>query len=462
MKLSFLDRHQELLRLRRLLARGEPSFVVLYGRRRCGKSRLLQEALPSEMTVSYVADDREGPLQRAALAREIGRLVQGFERVAYPDWDSLLDRWWRDAPRGAVLCLDELPALVAVAPELPSLLQKRLDRARAGDPSLVVAGSSQRMMTGLVLDASAPLYGRAAEILRLGPLPAGWTQEGLGQHDPVRAVEAYSVWGGIPRYLELAREFDTLDEALRDLVLSPLGVLHDEPRRLLLDDVRDLTQSASILLLIGQGCHRLSEIAGRLGKPSTSLSRPLQRLLELGLVRRDIPAGASARDGKRSLYRINDPYLRFWFRYVEPNRSLLEAQNLDLVLREVRATFSMHVSGVWEDLVRESVPRHRCFETSWRTAASWWGPGLDRTPLEVDVVAESEDGRDLLVGEVKWTGDATPGRLLPELRRKAANLPLAQGKNVKLAFWLRSPASVQDLPADVAVFGPAEVLAALR
>ena len=179
MKLPFLDRREEVRRLQRLLRRDEGSLGVLYGRRRCGKSRILREIMPARGSVFYVGDEREAALQRTSLAGEIARLLEGFGDVSYPDWEGLLARWWREARRGSVLIVDELPSLVARAPELPSLLQKHIDRDSARGVHLLVAGSSQRMMQGLVLDRSAPLYGRAGEVLDIAPLPAGWIGEAL-------------------------------------------------------------------------------------------------------------------------------------------------------------------------------------------------------------------------------------------------------------------------------------------
>lgn len=123
--------------------------------------------------------------------------------------------------------------MVSSSPELPSILQMYLDQQSARGIHLVLAGSSQRMMQGLILDGSAPLYGRADEILKLAPLPAYWIQKALGfsGRQATLSVEAYSVWGGIPRYWELASDYPGRAEALRALVLSPLGVLHEEPRR---------------------------------------------------------------------------------------------------------------------------------------------------------------------------------------------------------------------------------------
>jgi len=459
MKFPFLDRTDESRRLKAFFDSSEGGLAVVYGRRRLGKSRLLAETLPAKRAVYYVADDREATLQRAALAEEIGRLVPGFPDVTYPGWDELLRRFWAEAPPRAVLAIDEFPSLVASAPELPSLVQKRVDSGGDRGVRIVVTGSSQRMMQGLVLDGAAPLFGRAREILRVQPLPAGWIRRGLALRSAVAAIEAFAVWGGVPRYWELAASQRGLSRAMEQLVFSPLGVLHDEPRRLLLDDLNDTTQASSILALIGKGCHRLSEIAGRLGKPATSLARPLARLLDLGLVRRDVPFGSSLRDSKRTAYRLDDPFLRFWFRFVEPNRSRLGAGQAAPVVREVESQLPTHVATVFEDAVRQSVPRARYGNRVWGPAASWWGPGLDRSPMEVDVVAESEDGSTLLVGEVKWSRRVDWKREEATLRRKAENFPLARGRNVLLALWAPSPPAAR---GDVLRFGASRVLDALR
>jgi len=458
-KLTFLDRHEETARFRRLLARPEGALGVVYGRRRCGKSRLLREILPVGRSVYYVGDDREGSLQRASLATEIGRLLPGFERVTYPGWDDLLARWWQEARPGTVLALDEFPSLVAVAPELPSLLQKFLDRETDRGVHLLLTGSSQRMMQGLVLDRSAPLFGRASEILKISPLPVGWIEEALDLKSPERAVEAYAVWGGTPRYWELAGDHPDLPAAIRSLVLSPLGVLFEEPSRLLLDDMRDTTQAASILSLIGQGCHRISEIAARLGKPVTALSRPLQRLQDMDLVTREQPFGEDPRGSKRTLYKISDPFLRFWFRYVEINRSRLGAGQSAVVEEEIGQRLGHHVGEIWEELARAGVPLLHPGGKTWGPAGRWWGPGLDRRPLEVDLVALGNDGRSVLVGEVKWAAPRDVERLSAELEAKAQRLPMAVGREVVTALWLKGPV---EGPAADRVVTPRQVLDVLR
>ncbi len=459
MKLPFLDRHEETARFRKLLGQAEGSLGVIYGRRRCGKSRLLREILPPERAVYYVGDDREGDLQRASLATEIGRVLPGFEAVTYPDWDALFARWWREARPGTVLALDEFPAMVAVAPELPSLLQKHLDRAADSGIHLLLSGSSQRMMQGLVLDRTAPLFGRAREILKISPLPAGWIEEALHLKSPEQAVEAYSIWGGTPRYWELAGDHPNLTEAIRSLVLSPMGVLHEEPSRLLLDDLRDTTQAASILSLIGQGCHRISEIAARLGKPATALSRPLQRLQEMDLIRREQPFGEASRGGKRTLYKISDPFLRFWFRFVDIDRSRLGAGQLNAVAADIEKSLPHHIGEIWDELARASVPHLTLGGKTWGPAGRWWGAGTDHKPLELDLLALSNDDRSVLVGEVKWTTARNTDRLLAELEEKARRLPEVGAREVVAALWLKAGGEGGETERLV---GPRMVLEVLR
>jgi len=427
MILKFLDRVEETRRLKRAFASREGTFCCLYGRRRCGKSRLLQETLPAGRAISYVADESEAALQRAALAGSIAGMIPGFSFVSYPDWNSLMDRWLNEAPRGAVLAIDEFPYLAGASPEFESVAQKTVDRATAKGLHIVISGSSQRMMQGIVLDASAPLYGRAKEVINVKPLEAGWILDAMHFKSEGDALAAFAVWGGVPRYWELASDFDSTWAAAADLVLDPSGVLHNEPRRLLLDDAREIAQASSLLTVIGQGCNRLSEIAGRMGKPATSLSRPIQRLIDLGFVRRDYPFGFSERDTKRTVYRIADPFLRFWFRYVQSNRSRLEMREKATVQKEIAHDFPHHAGQVWEDLVRAAIPRMEIAGHRWTGAQRWWGNDSHGKPMECDVVARSTDGKALLAGEVKMrVAPRQAQTVLDDLKRKIERLPAAE------------------------------------
>jgi uncharacterized protein len=425
----FLDRQAELSRLRRFEATPGSGLAVLYGRRRVGKTRLLLEWVAKTDGLYTVADQSTADIQRRFLAEVLATRLPGFAEVDYPSWGVLLARLARDATtRGwrGPLILDELPYLVAVSPELPSVLQRWLDHeAAAAGLKVVLAGSSQRMMQGLVLAGNAPLYGRAQEILPLRPLPASYLAEAFAIPNGRTWVELYAAWGGVPRYWELAQPLGgTVPEQLEQLVLDPLGPLHDEPERLLLEETPSALEVRPLLDALGGGAHRLSEIAGRLGRPATAMSRPLERLLSLGLARREVPFGENERTGKRTLYQIDDPFVRLWFRVVAPHRAQLRSGTPRSRRLRLEASWEALVAAAWEDLCREQIPRLEgpsplAALGPWGPAARWWY----RNEPEWDLVAESIDGERLLLGEAKCPLEPLTARDLTRLRQELATRP---------------------------------------
>ncbi len=435
MKLPFLNRQKEKNIINCAIKETESSFIVIYGRRRCGKSTLLQN-ISRKQDIYYLADQREAPLQRDALANEIERTIPGFAAVSYPSWDVFLASINDRIKPNSCLILDEFPYLVQVSPELPSIIQRFLDSPVRKNINLIICGSSQKMMRGTVLDTTAPLYGRAHIILKIEPLPPGWITKAF----PItafEAVKAYAIFGGVPRYWELARNCKTVDAAIKQLVLDKNGILHEEPMRLLLDDMRSAAQPYSILSLIGHGCHRLSEIAGRLEKPANSLTRPLATLIDLGYVRRELPFGESIKSTKRTLYKINDPFLAFYFRFLLPNKSLLEMGLTEKVFNSINQNLTQYISIIWEDLSRHSVPYTNISKIKWGPAYRWWGSGTDNKPIELDIVAESMDKKHLLIGEAKWRDTTDIKRHASRLECVAGNLPFVKGKTVVFAYWLK-------------------------
>lgn len=456
MRLQFLNRTREISKLTRALNSAEPTFIVVYGRRRCGKSTLLQH-IASENDIYYLADQQEAPLQIKSLANEISRRIRGFDQVSYPSWEVLFNSVQNQAQPGTTLILDEFPYLVQKSPELPSILQKQID-SRKNTIHLIICGSSQRMMQGLVLDSTAPLYGRAMEIIKLRPLEPGWLVDAL-EFDAIKTVEAYSIWGGVPRYWELAKQFSRVDTACKELVLNRDGILHEEPMRLLLDDMRGAGQPHSLLGLIAGGANRMSEIAGRLGKPATSLTRPLANLIQLGYIRKDVPFGESIRSGKKTIYRIEDPFLQFWYRIVLPNQSLLEQDLIDEVYADSKQKLAMQTAEIWEELARLSVSRLEIGGQRWKPASRWWGKGQAGKQMEIDVVAESMDGSSILFGEARWEQKTNVTQVIEKLSDHADNFPQIGKRKIVLAAWCKYPVNT---PEGTHVFDADDVLTVVK
>lgn len=467
--MRFLNRQAEIERLDALVARHAAGLVALWGRRRVGKTRLLTEWCLRHGGVYTVADQSSATVQRRYFAEALANRLPGFDEAEYSGWPPLLRRLSQDARAAnwkGPLVLDEFPYLVASAPTLPSILQNWIDQeASAGGLLVAIAGSSQRMMQGMILDASAPLYGRALEAFELRPLPAAWIGPALGLTDPMDMLPAYAVWGGIPRYWELAEPFGAdLDSAVNQLVLDPLGPLHREPDRLLLEELPPAASLRPLLDVIGSGAHRLSEIAGRLNLPATALSRPLGRLLDLGLVQREIPFGESEKASRRALYRMSDPFFRFWFQVVAPRRAALASSEAATRLAAWTRLRNGLVAETWESLCRCAVPRMQMIsglEVAWLPASRWWR-GSDP---EWDVVSCTADRDMALVGEVKWSATPFEESKLNKLAQDVLNRPLPPGLPqavIRAVFVPEAALGIAVTHSGVRVLNAATVLNGLR
>ena len=437
--MKFVDRIDEAARLKDALAREKSSLVVMYGRRRLGKSTLIKRVL-SDNDVYFLADRSESQYQRTLLAKVIAQVFPDFDKLAYPDWESMFRAVNYRTDKRFTICLDEFPYLVEQSPELPSVLQKLVDEKQL-KYNLVLCGSSQNMMYGLFLDSTAPLYGRADEIMRLAPIRVPYIQEALSL-DAMNAIEEYSVWGGVPRYWELRENKSSLDDALWHNILSVNGTLYEEPVKLFQDDVKDIVKTSTIMSYIGTGANRLSEIAGRCNEPATNLSRPLKKLVDLGFLEKDVPFGIDEKNAKKSLYKIADPFMAFYYQFVVPNRSFIELGRRMPLEQALAAHFSEYVSMNWEKLCRDAVTGNIVNGTVYGKAKRWWGSVFneDKKPeqVEFDVMAESLDKKYLLAGECKWTNQENGKQLTAELLRKANLLPFAKNYTIIPVLFLKN------------------------
>ena len=437
--MNFVDRIEETARLRDALSREKSSLVVVYGRRRLGKSTLIKRVL-SDSDVYFLADRSEGQHQRTLLAKVVAQVFPDFDKLTYPDWESLFRAVNYRTDKCFTLCLDEFPYLVEQSPELPSVLQKLVDE-KLLKYNLVLCGSSQNMMYGLFLDSTAPLYGRADEIMRITPIRLPYIQEALDL-DAVSSVEEYAVWGGVPRYWELRENRNSLSDALWHNILSINGNLYEEPIKLFQDDVKDIVKTSTIMSYIGSGANRLSEIAARCNEPATNLSRPLKRLIDLGFLEKDVPFGIDEKNAKKSLYKIADPFMAFYYQFVVPNRSFIELGRRLPLEQALAAHFSEYVSMHWEKLCRDAVTGNMVNGIVYGKAKRWWGPAINEKKepeqIEIDVMAESLDKKYLLVGECKWTNQENGKQQTAELLRKANLLPFAKNYKILPVLFLKN------------------------
>lgn len=461
--MEFIDRKKEIKMLQEALQRDNRQFIVIFGRRRIGKSTLIRHILNFERgDIYFLADNTSETSQRQLFSNIIATTIEGFNGAIFSSWEALFRSLNRQIEKRITVCLDEFPFLVKSCPSLPSILQKLIDE-KTLKFDLIICGSSQQLMQGYVLDGREPLYGRAQEIIKLQPIPAGYIGDAL-DCNAKQAVEEYAIWGGVPRYWELRNEFPNMRTAIERLLLHPQGILVDEPQRLLRDDMRDTVQTSTILTIIGNGVNRLSEIAARAGKDANHITEPLSKLKELSYIKRDIPFGENEKKSKKGLYKVKDPFLEFHYRFITPNRSYIEMGRGDIIINLLNDHFSEHVGLVWESLCRDFVSGNTIDGIMYQMAHRWWGKVVAKDKdgndailtVEIDVVAESFDGKHLLLGECKWTNKEDAVRLTHKLQEIIPKLPFIKKQQIHLCLFLKNrPVRQQE---GIPIYYPKDIL----
>ena len=436
----FVDREKDKKRLNVALRRDDCQFVVVYGRRRIGKSALIKHILRPGRDLYFLCDQTSEQNQRQLFANMVATRIDGFDKVTYPDWETLLRVMNNQLNERITVCWDEFPYMVKSCPVLPSVLQKLLN-LRIFKFDLILCGSSQQLMYNCVFDKKSPLYGLADEVMKLAPIPAHYIMEVM-ECDAEQAIKEYSVWGGIPRYWELRKDYADCDSAIRYLLLDTQGILSEEPQRLLRDDMRDTVQTATLLSIIGNGANKMSEIASRAGKSANEITEPLKKLRDLGYVRREIPFDENERNSKKGVYFVDDNLFKFFYRFVAPHTSILELGAIDAVMDVVNSQMPSFVGECWENLCRKFVGGNVIDGVLYDKASRWWGKVFtDECPdgemVELDVVAESFDKKHILIGECKWTGMEDAERLYNRLQNIVKALPFVKRKQVHIALFTK-------------------------
>lgn len=381
MKLEFVNRELELAELDAAAARG--GLLVVYGRRRVGKTRLLRQWMDGRGGLFSQA--LEGPVEMQ-VAQVFADLKDRLEtRIEPRGWEDLLEILGLQKKRW-VLCLDEFPYLTARDASLPSRLQRWLDQGIPDGCLLILAGSSMRMMHDLFLHRTAPLYGRAQKLLQVAPMDYRAFCKACDL-DPATAAsfEKFACVGGIPKYWEFVEKGRDTVQLVESLFFDFAPYMEQEPRRILHDEGVAGVNALAVLEAVGRGASRVSEIAARLGTAQTNLSRLLQQLMDASVLSRDLPFGESSRTSKRTLYQIEDPALRFWFSVHSPHRSLWRTYSVE----KKNLLIHGHAASVFEDWCR----------SRFAGAGRYWEKNL-----EIDLVCpDPESPGRLLVGEAKWT-----------------------------------------------------------
>ena len=414
--MTFYDRTEELDALDTAFESPGHDFYVIYGRRRVGKTELLKEFCADRPHIYFLAAQEAEDRQREKFVEKVADYFD--DRVPRIDgWDEALDYLGEKlAAERLVVAIDEFTYLVAENDSLPSYFQSFVDeQLQETESMLVLCGSSVSTMESEVLGHESPLYGRRTGQIDLQPFSFRQARDVIA-YDLEDAIRSFAVTGGTPMYLTFFGYDQPLEKNIRTQILSPTAVLYNEPEFLLRTELRNPARYMSILEAIATGHTTPNEISGATGIDSGPLSKYLQTLRRLRLIDREVPVTASAKQSKRSRYQVADEFLRFWFRFVEPNRSSIEEAPDVVYDGTIEPNLPDHVATTFEDVCLEAVweaIRGDQLE-SYSEVGRWWY-GED----EIDIVGLAPDADRILFAECKWTSEPVGPALVSQLREKA-------------------------------------------
>lgn len=425
--MKFIGRQAELAKLNAEYAH-DSSFVVIYGRRRVGKTTLIKEFLREKTAFYFLATEELESQSMKRLAGVVARTTNNtlLQKATFTDWLDLFQVIADYKPEEKkVLVIDEFPYLVKTNPAFPSVLQNAWDELlKDSNVMLILSGSLIGMMQKHALSYESPLYGRRTAQMRLAPL--SFTDIYEVQTMPFeKAVEQYGVTGGVPKYLEFFEDDRELAEQLRETVLSKSGFLYEEPNFLLKSESVTAVNYFSIIKAIADGHHKLGKIAGVLGLETSALTPYLATLADLGFIEKRTPVTEkNPEKSRKGLYFIADNFIRFWFRYVYPYKGELELDNMQIVMDEMSKDFTTgFLAFVYEDICKN------IFANLCKTGAipfvpsrigSYWLNDYDGD-TEIDVCAVDGQNKLVFVGECKYHAKPVDAPVYFALKEKVAN-----------------------------------------
>ena len=423
---KFIDRHQELRFLEKEYRRTGSSLVVLYGRRRVGKTALAAEFIKAKDAIYFLASEENETQNRIAFKNMIAEQT-GNELLMSADigsWDMIFKAWLDTASdEKKLMVIDEFQYLGKANGAFPSIFQRIWDtKLKDRDVMVILCGSHISMMESQTLMYSSPLYGRRTGQIRLEQIPFRYYQEFFPAKNERELIEYYAITGGVPKYIELFYDSGNLYDAIEDNVLSKQGFLYDEPNFLLGREVTEAGSYFSLIKTIAAGNRKLSRIAAALELKQTGLTKYLKTLINLGILERQVPVTeAHPEKSKKGLYKIKDNFMAFWFQFVFPNRSYIESGHREPAMKKIRANLiDSHVSYVYEDI---------CLEKMWSlNAAGTWDFNFDKAGRwwdnnhEIDIVAFDSGGQDIIFGECKYWNKAVGTAVFDELEQKSRNV----------------------------------------
>ena len=423
---KFIDRKKELEFLNKEYQKKESSLVILYGRRRIGKTSLIKEFGKNKDIIYFLATEESEKQNIEAFQKLVAENLKNtlLLSMQVKDWEILFKQIAENNTKNKkVIVIDEFQYLGKINVAFPSIFQKIWDEILKDKNIMVIlCGSLINMMESQALNYNSPLYGRRTGQIKLKQIPFENYKEFFNYKITEKElIEKYALTGGVPKYIESFKEKKDIYEEIKENIMNKQSYLYEEPLFLLRNEVLEVGSYFSIIKSIAAGNRKLGNIASNLSVSPTSLSKYLQTLINLDIIEREVPVTESNPEkSKKGQYKIKDNFIAFWFQFIYPNKAFLEIEKDNIVLSKIKENFiDNHVAYVYEEV---------CKEKMWNLNASgklgitfdklgrWWN-----NQEEIDLIGiNQENGKDIIFGECKfYTNKLMDSKIYYKLKEKA-------------------------------------------
>ena len=423
----FIGRERELASLTQLYNSDKFEFVVLYGRRRVGKTALISHFIDGKKAIYFMGVESNAKQNLENFSKSIIEYASGIEaETSFASFQAALETVFRlSENERIILAIDEYPYVARASKSLASTLQLLIDKYK--DRSrlmLILCGSSMSYMEDHVLAYKAPLYGRRTAQIKLQPFDFEETCRYFGSFSDEEKALAYGIVGGTPQYLLQMNDRLSIEENVKNTYLNPTASLYEEPTNLLKQEVREPAIYTAIITAIATGASRMSEISTKVGEDTNVCSTYLKNLVALGIVQKETPYGEKA--AKKSIYSIDDNMFRFWYRFVPENASMIARGAADLVYKRIEPHLPEYMGKVFEEICKQYLWKLLLSGKSpveFTSLGRWWGNDpARRSQAEIDIMGE-QDKDTSIFAECKWTTEKVDFTVLETLIARSELFP---------------------------------------
>lgn len=405
----FIGREQELIKLNNLYNTHQFQFPVIYGRRRIGKTTLLNEFSKNKESIHFTAIESNAKQN----LENLSKAIFGFKyslNVA-PVFNSFQDAFeyvFELSKENRILfIIDEYPYLAKSDKAIASILQVLIDKYKdVSKLFLVLCGSSMSFMEEHVLGYNSPLYGRRTAQFKILPFNFFESRKYFNHFSNFDLATIYGIVGGTPQYLRQINDRFSIEENIKQQIINPSAYLFEEPRNLLLQEVRDPSTYNAVISAIATGCTKLSEIASKIQIETSACSIYLNNLIALGIIKKEMPYNDSL--SRKTIYLVADNLFKFWYRFIPSNISIIQNDMLDLVYKYISENLTTFMGPVFEEICIQylwELNKHQISPVNFVSLGRWWGNDpLNKCEAEIDIMGTNNKNAALFC-ECKWSNE---------------------------------------------------------